>query len=113
MMIPCEKMRYSKRRIVIDSENGSANRSVTPFVFCCEDHEQHGQRFVVGLFGSALIYFALPTSRCIGLRTDHRSMVFHTPGQTRSEYWNVTYDFRGQEHSMHMTVTPGATVTPW
>jgi len=30
---------------------------------------------------------------------------------TRAEYWDVTYDFRGQEHRVQMTAPPGRTVT--
>jgi uncharacterized protein YcfJ len=32
------------------------------------------------------------------------------PAQARPDYWDVTYDFRGQEHRMQMTTQPGATV---
>jgi uncharacterized protein YcfJ len=31
--------------------------------------------------------------------------------QTRPNYWDVTYDFRGQEHRIQMTTQPGNTVT--
>jgi uncharacterized protein YcfJ len=31
--------------------------------------------------------------------------------QARPEYWDVTYDFRGQEHRIQMTSPPGRTVT--
>jgi len=33
------------------------------------------------------------------------------PDQARPEFWDVTYDFRGQEHRMQLTSPPGATVT--
>ena len=33
------------------------------------------------------------------------------PGQARAEYWDVTYNFRGQDHRIQMTSPPGATVT--
>jgi uncharacterized protein YcfJ len=33
------------------------------------------------------------------------------PGSARPAYWDVTYDFRGQQHHVQMTVEPGATVT--
>ena len=33
------------------------------------------------------------------------------PGQARTEYWNVTYNFRGQQHQAQMTHPPGATIT--
>ena len=33
------------------------------------------------------------------------------PSQARTEYWDVTYDFRGQEHRVQMTAPPGQTVT--
>jgi uncharacterized protein YcfJ len=31
--------------------------------------------------------------------------------QSRPEYWDITYNFRGQEHRMQMTSPPGSTVT--
>jgi len=33
------------------------------------------------------------------------------PSQSRPEYWDVTYNFRGQEHRIQMTAPPGSTVT--
>ena len=33
------------------------------------------------------------------------------PSQARPEYWDVTYNFRGQEHRIQMTAPPGSTVT--
>jgi uncharacterized protein YcfJ len=33
------------------------------------------------------------------------------PPQTRPAYWDVTYNFRGQEHHMQMVEPPGRTVT--
>jgi uncharacterized protein YcfJ len=33
------------------------------------------------------------------------------PSQGRPDYWDVSYDFRGQEHRMQMTAPPGPTVT--
>jgi uncharacterized protein YcfJ len=33
------------------------------------------------------------------------------PSQARPEYWDVTYVFRGQEHSAQMTAPPGRSVT--
>nr|WP_315429460.1 beta/gamma crystallin-related protein [uncultured Albidiferax sp.] len=33
------------------------------------------------------------------------------PASTRPEYWDVTYNFRGQEHRIQMTTPPGRTVT--
>jgi uncharacterized protein YcfJ len=35
----------------------------------------------------------------------------NAPNSGRPDYWDVTYDFRGQEHRMQMTSPPGATVT--
>ncbi len=32
------------------------------------------------------------------------------PTQTKADYWDVTYNFRGQEHRIQMTTEPGATV---
>lgn len=33
------------------------------------------------------------------------------PSQGRPDYWDVTYNFRGQEHRVQMTTPPGPTVT--
>ena len=33
------------------------------------------------------------------------------PSQSRPEYWDVTYNFRGIEHRVQMTTPPGASVT--
>jgi len=33
------------------------------------------------------------------------------PSQARPDYWDVTYNFRGQEYRMQMTASPGPTVT--
>lgn len=33
------------------------------------------------------------------------------PSQSRPDYWDVSYNFRGQEHQIQMTTPPGATVT--
>ena len=35
----------------------------------------------------------------------------HVPRQARPEYWDVTYNFRGQEHRVQTTAPPGTTVT--
>lgn len=34
-----------------------------------------------------------------------------TPSRTRPEYWDVTYNFRGQEHRVQMTAPPGRSMT--
>ena len=33
------------------------------------------------------------------------------PSQTRADYWDVTYNFRGEEHRVQMTAPPGRTVS--
>ena len=33
------------------------------------------------------------------------------PSQARPDYWDVTYNFRGEEHRIQMTTPPGPTVT--
>ena len=35
----------------------------------------------------------------------------NVPSQARPDHWDVTYDFRGQEHRMQVTTPPGPTVT--
>ncbi|HVK31247.1 MAG TPA: beta/gamma crystallin-related protein [Burkholderiaceae bacterium] len=34
-----------------------------------------------------------------------------TPNEARPDYWDVTYDFRGQQHRVQMTQAPGRSVT--
>lgn len=34
-----------------------------------------------------------------------------TPGGARPDYWDVTYQFRGQEHRIQMVTPPGPTIT--
>ncbi len=34
-----------------------------------------------------------------------------TPSQRKPEFWDVVYNFRGQEHRIQMTTPPGATLT--
>jgi len=33
------------------------------------------------------------------------------PSQSRPDYWDVTYNFRGKDYRMQMTTPPGAYVT--
>jgi uncharacterized protein YcfJ len=33
------------------------------------------------------------------------------PSQAQPDYWDVTYNFRGQDHRMQLTTAPGPTVT--
>lgn len=35
----------------------------------------------------------------------------NVPSQARPDYWDVTYNFRGQEHRMQVTSPPGSTIT--
>ena len=35
----------------------------------------------------------------------------NVPSAARPDYWDVTYEFRGQQHRMQMTSPPGLTVT--
>jgi uncharacterized protein YcfJ len=35
----------------------------------------------------------------------------NVPGQARTDHWDVTYTFRGEEHRIQMTSRPGPTVT--
>ena len=35
----------------------------------------------------------------------------NVPDQARPDYWNVTYNFRGEAHRIQMTAPPGPTVT--
>lgn len=44
-------------------------------------------------------------------RTQDVQRCTSVPSQARPEYWDVTYNFRGQEHHIQMTTPPGPTVT--
>jgi uncharacterized protein YcfJ len=35
----------------------------------------------------------------------------NVPGKAQPDYWDVTYNFRGQEHRIQMTAAPGTTIT--
>ena len=35
----------------------------------------------------------------------------NVPGQARTDYWDVTYSFRGQDHRVQLAAPPGPTVT--
>jgi len=35
----------------------------------------------------------------------------NVPSQSRTEYWDVTYDYRGQQHRVQMTSPPGPTIS--
>ena len=35
----------------------------------------------------------------------------NVPSQARAEFWDVTYNFRGQEHQVQLTSPPGPTIT--
>ena len=44
-------------------------------------------------------------------RTQDVQRCENLPSQTRPDYWDVTYNFRGQEYRIQMTAPPGTTVT--
>jgi uncharacterized protein YcfJ len=46
-----------------------------------------------------------------GTQTRDVQRCANTPAQSRAEYWDVTYDFRGQQHRVQMNSRPGHTVT--
>lgn len=54
----------------------------------------------VGRFGGAQQAQTRDVQRCENVTS-----------QTRPNYWDVTYNFRGQEHRIQMTTQPGSTVT--
>jgi uncharacterized protein YcfJ len=45
------------------------------------------------------------------VRTQDVQRCANEPSQARTEYWDVTYNFRGQDHRMQVTAPPGRTVT--
>lgn len=45
------------------------------------------------------------------MRTQDVQRCSTTPSQARPEFWDVTYNFRGQEHRVQTTAPPGATIT--
>jgi uncharacterized protein YcfJ len=44
-------------------------------------------------------------------RTQDVQRCANVPNQSAPEFWDVTYNFRGQDHRIQMTTPPGATVT--
>ncbi len=44
-------------------------------------------------------------------RTQNVQRCETVPSRAQPDYWDVTYNFRGQEHRVQMTTAPGATVT--
>lgn len=44
-------------------------------------------------------------------RTQEVQRCTTTPGQVRPNFWDVAYNFRGEEHRVQMTSPPGASVT--
>ncbi len=46
-----------------------------------------------------------------GVATQNVQRCANVPNQARADYWDVTYDFRGQAHRVQMTTQPGRTVT--
>ena len=45
------------------------------------------------------------------VRTQDVQRCASVPNQARPDHWDVTYNFRGQEHRVQMTAPPGPTVT--
>jgi uncharacterized protein YcfJ len=45
------------------------------------------------------------------VRTQDVQRCASVPSQARPDHWDVTYNFRGQEHRVQMTAPPGPTVT--
>lgn len=45
------------------------------------------------------------------VRTQDVQRCANVPNRAQPDYWDVTYNFRGQEHRIQMTSPPGATVT--
>ncbi len=46
-----------------------------------------------------------------GVRTQDVQRCENVQSQARPQYWDVTYNFRGQEHHVQMTAPPGPTIT--
>ena len=56
-------------------------------------------------------YVGANVGRGGGAQTQDVRRCENVPSQARPEYWDVTYDFRGQEYRVQMTAPPGPTVT--
>jgi uncharacterized protein YcfJ len=68
----------------------------------------------VATAGGAVVGAAVGANAGRGEQQGYAHDVQHcesVPSQDRPDYWDVTYDFRGQEHRMQVTTPPGRTVT--
>lgn len=54
----------------------------------------------IGRFGGGQQAYGRDVQRCENI-----------PSQARPDHWDVTYNFRGQEHRMQMSTPPGPTIT--
>ena len=66
---------------------------------------------VGGLAAGAAVGANVGRDRNNGQRSADVQRCADVPGTARTEYWNVTYTFRGQQHQVQMTHPPGATIT--
>lgn len=67
----------------------------------------------IATVGGAVIGGAVGANVGRGQQMDTRDVqrCENVSSQFRPDYWDVTYNFRGQEHRMQMTTAPGPTVT--
>lgn len=61
--------------------------------------------------GAALGANAGRDSNAQQVQTQEVQRCASVPSQTRPEFWDVTYEFRGQQHRIQMTTPPGPTIT--
>lgn len=66
---------------------------------------------VVGLLGGAALGANVNRGSTTATTPQEVQRCTDAPAQARADYWDVTYDFRGQAHRIQMTAPPGSTVT--
>jgi uncharacterized protein YcfJ len=68
---------------------------------------------VAGAVGGAVVGANVGSRTSSGTTTQTKDVqrCENVPGQAKADYWDVTYNFRGQEHRVQMSVPPGRTVT--
>ncbi len=65
----------------------------------------------IGVVGGAVVGANVNRGDARQVATQNVQRCSSAPNQARPEYWDVTYDFRGQEYRVQMTQAPGRSVT--
>jgi uncharacterized protein YcfJ len=65
----------------------------------------------IGVVGGAAVGANVNRGDSRQVTTQNVQRCTSAPNQARPDYWDVTYNFRGQEHRVQMTQAPGRSVT--